>query len=103
MQNKNFLVLGFVFLGFLTLVGFAIFVYADNIKDKMTQKSTYTGKTINEMAKLDLQCHNDETIVYYKVSNFSKCFSYIVSLQASIISVVAQTIVSTQNGANTPQ
>lgn len=62
MQNKNFLVLGFVFLGFLTLVGFAIFVYADNIKDKMAQKSTYTGKTINEMAKLDLQCHNDETL-----------------------------------------
>ena len=44
MQNKNFLVLGFVFLGFATLVGFAIFVYADNIKDKLAQKKHIHGQ-----------------------------------------------------------
>ena len=52
----------FVILGFIGFIGFAIFAYADNINDDATQKSADTGKTIDELLKLESQCRNDETL-----------------------------------------
>ena len=76
MQNKiclvlgfaRFVTLGFMILGFIGFVGFVRFAYAENIKDDTMQKSAYTGKTIDELLKLELQCRNDETLPNGKIA-----------------------------------
>ena len=62
MKILGFLRFGFAGFVIFRFVGFAIFAYADNINDDATQKSAYTGKTIDELLKLESQCRNDETL-----------------------------------------